>query len=82
MGHFDEVKRTQQTLLIYQKCLWQSLKLFSCFITSLKREVLFFVNFFKVSIGKSRKFQSTHCLTFLIVCSIVKEIQNVFLEKN
>ena len=40
MGHFDEVKITQQTLLIYQKCLWQSLKLFSCFITFLEREVL------------------------------------------
>ena len=28
------------------------------------------------------KSNPTNCLTFLIVCSIVKEIQNVFLEKN
>ena len=42
MGHFDEVKNNPTNSANISKMLgiWQSLKLFSCFITFLKREVL------------------------------------------
>ena len=57
MGSFDEVKNNPTTLLIYQKCLWQSLKLFSSFITFLKREIMIILSTsLKFPVGKSSKF--------------------------
>ena len=82
MGHFDEVKNNPTNFANISKMIMAKFETFFLFYYISQERSPYFVNFFKVSIGKSRKFQSTHCLTFLIVCSIVKEIQNVFLEKN
>ena len=81
MGHFDEVKSNPANSANISKMLMAIFETFFLFYYISQERSPYFVNFFKVSIGKSR-IQSTHCLTFLIVCSIVKEIQNVFLEKN
>ena len=81
MGHFDEVKNNPTNSANISKMLMAKFETFFLFYYISQERSPYFVNFFKVSIGKSRKFQSTHCLTFLIVCSIVKEIQNVFLRK-
>ena len=82
MGHFDGVKNNPTNSANISKMLMAKFETFSLFYYISQERSPYFVNFLKVSIGKSRKFQSTHCLSFLIVCSIVKEIQNVFLEKN
>ena len=74
MGHFDEVKNNPTNSANISKMLMDKFETFSLFYYISQERSPYFVNFFKV--------EKTHCLTFLIVCSIVKEIQNVFLEKN
>ena len=82
MGHFDEVKSNPTNSANISKMLMAKFETFFLFYYISQERSPYFVNFFKVSIGKSRKFQSTHCLTLLIVCSIVKEIQKCIFGKK
>ena len=60
MGHFDEVKNNPTNSANISEMLMAKFETFFLFYYISQARSPYFVNFFKVSIDKSRKFQSTH----------------------